>query len=56
MLMALDKKVRGYLKTGIRALVLQEIRLLRLEQTCTPSLMVDEINRFIQDEKREIVK
>jgi hypothetical protein len=54
--MALDKVVRGHLKTGIKTLVLQEIRLLRVEQIRTPSMMMDEMSRSIQDEKREIVK
>lgn len=44
------------MRLGIKTLVLQEIRLLRFERTFTPDIIMDEISRSIEDEKREIVK
>jgi len=41
---------------GIKTLILQEVRLLRLEHTFTPPLITDEISHSIQDTKKEIVK
>ncbi len=55
--MALKKKeLREVLKVGVKTLVLQEVRLLRLERTFTPHLVVDEMSHSIQDTKKEIIK
>ncbi|MDI7259170.1 MAG: hypothetical protein QME90_04515 [Thermodesulfobacteriota bacterium] len=54
--MALDKELRGHLRSGVKTLVLQEIRLLRFERTFTPDIIMDEISRSIEDEKRKIVR
>jgi len=43
-------------KMGIRTLILQEVRLLRLEHTLTPPLILDEMSHSIQNTKKEIVK
>jgi hypothetical protein len=51
-----DKELREALKLGIRTLVIQEVRLLRLERSFTPHLIINEMSRSIQDTKKEIVK
>lgn len=48
------KELREVLRLGIKTLILQEVRLLRLERTFTPHIILDEISRSIQDTKREI--
>jgi hypothetical protein len=54
--MALKKDLRETLKLGIKTLILQEVRLLRLEHSFTPNIVIDEMSRSIQDTKRELVK
>jgi hypothetical protein len=51
-----EKELRKTVKIGIRTLILQEVRLLRLEHSLTPHLIKDEISHSIQDTKKEIVK
>jgi hypothetical protein len=51
-----DKELREAIKLGIKTLILQEVRLLRLERSFTPHIIVDEMSRSIQVTKREIVK
>ncbi len=41
---------------GIKTLIIQEVRLLRLEHTFTPPLVMDAMSHSIQDTKKEIVK
>ena len=48
--------LREGLKVGIRTLILQEVRILRLERTFTPHLIVDAMSQSIQESKREIIK
>jgi len=50
------KELREVLRLGMKTLILQEIRLLQLERTYTPEIVIDEISRSIEDAKREIVK
>jgi hypothetical protein len=40
----------------IKALVFQEVRLLRLKQSFTPLIIIDEVSRSIYDTKRDIVR
>ena len=47
---------REGLTLGIRTLILQEVRLLRLERSFTPHFIVDEMSHSIQDTKEEIVR
>ncbi len=54
--MALDKELRKVLQYGVRSLVFQEVRLLRLKQAYSPAIIVDEISRSIENTKQEIVK
>ncbi len=51
-----DKELREAIKMGIRTLIIQEVRLLRLEHAFTPHIMIDEMSRSIHDTKKEIVK
>jgi hypothetical protein len=51
-----DKELRQAIKLGIKTLIIQEVRLLRLEHSFTPHLIIDEVIQSIQDTKREIVK
>ena len=51
-----DKELRKAIKLGIKTLIIQEVRLLRLEHSFTPRIMIDEVSRSIQETKREIAK
>lgn len=51
-----DKELREAIKFGIRTLILQEVRLLRLEHSFTPRIIIDEMSRSIQETKKEIIK
>ena len=51
-----DRELKKAIKLGMKALIVQEIRLLRLEHSFTPRIMIDEVSRSIQDTKREIAK
>jgi hypothetical protein len=51
-----EKELKKTIKMGIKTLILQEVRLLRLEHTFTPPLIIDEISHSIRDTKKEIVK
>ncbi len=51
-----EKELKEAIKMGIKTLIIQEVRLLRLEHTLTPPLILDEMSRSIQDTKKEIVK
>lgn len=52
----MDQEIKEGLRSEIKSLVLYEIRLHRLKQTFTPEIMIDEISRFIEEIKREIVR
>ena len=51
-----DKELREAIKLGIRTLIIQEVRLLRLEHSFTPHIVIDVMSQSIQDTKREIAK
>jgi hypothetical protein len=51
-----QKELKRAIKLGIKTLIIQEIRLLRLERTFTPSLIMDEVSRSIQESKKEVAK
>jgi len=51
-----DKELREAIKLGVKTLILQEVRLLRLERSFTPHVIVEEISHSIQGTKKEIVK
>jgi hypothetical protein len=51
-----DKDLREAIKLGIKTLIIQEVRLSRLERSFTPHILVDEMSRSIRSTKKEIVK
>ena len=51
-----NKEIKEAIKLGIRTLIVQEVRLLRLEHSMTPPIMIDELSQSIQETKREIGK
>ena len=51
-----DKELREAIKLGIRTLIIQEVRLLRLEHSFTPPIIIDEMSQSIRGTKREIAK
>jgi hypothetical protein len=51
-----EKELKEAIKLGIRTLIIQEVRLLRMEHTFTPPLIIDEMSHSIQGTKKEIVK
>ena len=51
-----DRELRKAIKLGIKALIIKEVRLLRLEHSFTPRIMLDEVSRSIQGTKGEIAK
>ncbi len=51
-----DKELKEAIRVGIKTLILQEVRLLRLEESFTPYIIIEEMTRSIQDTKKEIRK
>lgn len=51
-----DKELREAIKLGIKTLIIQEVRLLRLEQAFTPHVMIDEMSQSIRQTKKGIVR
>ncbi len=51
-----DKELKEAIKVGIKTLILQEVRLLRLERSFTPHIIIDEMSQSIQYTKKEISK
>jgi len=52
---SVKKELREALKFAIKGLILQEVRVLQLEQAHSPSFILDEMVRSIQEAKKEIV-
>jgi hypothetical protein len=51
-----NKELREAIRLGIKTLILQEVRLLRLERAFTPTIVMDEMARSIQETKKTIIK
>lgn len=51
-----EKEIREALKLGIKALIVQEVRLLRFERTFTPHIIVEQMSQSIRETKESIVK
>ena len=51
-----DKELKEAIKLGIKTLIIQEVRLLRLEHSFTPHIIIGEMSQSIQSTKREIAK
>jgi len=49
------KELREVLRLGIKTLILQEVRVLQLERTYTPSFIFREMARSIQEAKRQVI-
>ncbi|MDP2969978.1 MAG: hypothetical protein Q8P64_12340, partial [Deltaproteobacteria bacterium] len=54
--MPLNKESREVLRFGVKALLLQEIRLLRMERVLTPEIIKSGISQSIEEMKREVVR
>ena len=50
------RELQEGLKLGIKTLILQEVRLLRLERTFTPHFIIEAMTQSIQETKERIVK
>ena len=50
------KEIRDALKLGIKTLIVQEVRLLRLEGTFTPGFIIEAESYSIRDTKRKIAR
>lgn len=50
------RKLREALRLGTKTLILQEVRLLRLERTFTPHVIIEQMSQSIQETKARIVK
>ncbi|MGA2517499.1 MAG: hypothetical protein ABSG44_13240 [Thermodesulfobacteriota bacterium] len=51
-----DKELKNAIKLGIRTLIIQEVRLLRLERSLTPHIIIDGMSQSIRETKKEILK
>jgi hypothetical protein len=51
-----ENELKEVLRLGIKTLILQEVRLLRLERTFTPHIIINEMSQSIQNTKKEISK
>jgi hypothetical protein len=51
-----NKELREAIKLGIRTLIIQEVRLLRLEHSFTPHIIIEEMSQSIQETKKTIIK
>jgi hypothetical protein len=51
-----DRELKKAIELGIKTLIIQEVRLLRMEHSFTPHIIIDEMSQSIQSTKREIVK
>ncbi len=51
-----DKELREAIQLGIRTLIIQEVRLLRLEHGFTPRIMIDEMSQSIRETKKGITR
>jgi len=49
------KELREALKLVIKGLIIQETRRAQLEQSCSPSFVLDEMLRSIEEAKREVI-
>ena len=51
-----EKELRQALRLGIKTLIFQEVRRLRLERSFTPHILIHEISQSIEDTKQRIIK
>jgi hypothetical protein len=51
-----QRELKKAIKLGIKTLILQEVRLLRLEHSVIPHMILDQLSHSIQESKKEIVR
>ena len=51
----IKKEKKEALRVGIKTLIIQEVRVLQLEQAYVPSFIIDEMARSIQEAKRQVI-
>jgi hypothetical protein len=51
-----QRELKKAIKLGIKTLILQEVRLLRLEHSVVPHMILDQLSHSIQESKKEIVR
>jgi hypothetical protein len=51
-----QSELKKVIKVGIKTLIFQEVRLLRLEHAMIPRMMIDQLSDSIQESKKEIVR
>jgi hypothetical protein len=51
-----QRELRKAIKLGIKTLIFQEVRLLRLEHSVIPHMILDQLSHSIQESKKEIVR
>ena len=51
-----EKELKEVLRLGIKTLIIQEVRLLRMEHSFTPHIIFNEMSQSIQETKKEIAK
>ncbi len=49
-----DRQLKEAIKTGMKTLILLEVRLLRLERSFTPHIIIEEMSQSIRNTKKEI--
>jgi hypothetical protein len=54
--MPIDKELRKVLRSGVKTLVLHEVRLLWMNQVSAPEIVRNEISRLLEETKREIIR
>jgi len=54
--MPIDKELRKVLRSGVKTLVLHEVRLLWMHQVSAPEIVKDDVSRSLEETKREIVR
>jgi hypothetical protein len=54
-MMPKERVLREALRIAIKALIIQEVRVLQLEQACSPAFIIDEMALSIQEAKRQVI-
>jgi len=50
------KELKRAIKIGVKTLIIQEVRFLRLEHSVIPHMIIDQLSHSIRESKKEIVK
>lgn len=49
------KELKEVLRSAVKTLIIQEVRIVQLERGLTPSFIMDEVGHSVQEAKREII-